>query len=187
MEAKLGSYEATQYLIDRGHTKICHIGTSAESPTGRERRTGFERAMRDASLTVETGMIEYGHWTVQGGYEAMLRLLAKRQEMTALFAGNDLLAFGAMRALHEVGRRVPENVSIIGFDGWQLSEHTTPALTTMHVDRGRVGVLAAQAVMRRLRSPEEPGQCVRVPATLIERASVARIGVPSVSSPVPSD
>jgi len=175
METLKGAYEATEYLLRQGHREIVHLGTLGSTPTGRERTEGYRQAMEETGLPVDSHMIEYGHHTVQGGYEAMLRLLAKRQEMTAVFAGNDLLAFGAMRALHEVGRRVPEDISIIGFDNWHLSQHTTPPLTTMQVDRARMGQIAGRMAVDRFCNPERKGGIVRLPATLVERDSVCRI------------
>ena len=126
------SYAATRYLLRLGHTRIGVITSrgDARTPHCRDRLDGYANAIAEAGLVVDDDLVIYTEWSVQGGYEGMLRILARGGAgISAVFAGNDLLAFGAMRALSESRLRVPEDMSIMGFDDWTLASHSVPSLT----------------------------------------------------------
>ena len=173
--------QATDHLIRTGHERIVHLGGKPDSATENERLAGYVHAMQEADLVVEPSFVQYTMWTAQSGYEATLRVLAARNGATAIFAGNDLLALGALRALHESGVRVPDDMSIIGFDDWPFAEHTAPPLTTMRIERKRYGQLAAQMALDRMHHPEGIGTIQRAAAMLIVRESTANAAVASGS------
>jgi len=180
-ENEQAAYTATRHLIELGHTRISHLGYLPDSST-EERYTGFCRAMEEAGLTVDDSLVEVPNynldhhvvWTLQAGYERMLRILAKCPDVTALFAANDALALGAMRAAKECGRSIPEDFSVVGFDDRDIAKHSIPALTTAHIDMGRVAQLAADAVFERFENPGRPGRIQRIDAPLVVRDSTTR-------------
>ena len=171
------STEAVRHLTDLGHERIAILTSKPDARNlhPKERLDGYERAMAEAGLSVDPDLVCYTDWSVQGGYEAMLRLLARGNRITALFAGNDRLAFGAMRAIHESRLRIPDDVSVIGFDDWELASHTDPPLTTMRVDRERYGQIAGRLVIERLLDPDRADSVQRFPAGLVVRSSTARL------------
>ncbi|NIA16403.1 MAG: substrate-binding domain-containing protein [Nitrospiraceae bacterium] len=165
-------YVATQHLISLGHERIAHIGGGRSNTCAQERSAGYQRALNEAGIRVEPGIMDSTDWTIQSGYEAMLKILATNGDVTGVFAAGDPLALGAIRALSECGKRVPDDVSVIGFDDYSFSKHLVPSLTTMRTDRPRIGSLGAQLVLRRLREPDCASRKTLLPAVLIERDSV---------------
>ena len=134
----------TQHLIDLGHRSIAHLAFASEDfESVAMRRTGWERALLAAGLVPDPALLAYADISAQSGYVAMLKLLSRRRPFTALFAGNDTIAFGAIRALRESGRRVPEDVAVVGYDDIPLAAYAHPALTTMRVDPMARGTDAA--------------------------------------------
>ena len=127
--------KVTQHLIDLGHQRIAHLAFASEDfESVAMRRTGWERALLAAGLVPDPALLAHADISALSGYVAMLKLLSRKQPFTALFAGNDTIAFGAMRALRESGRRVPEDVAVVGYDDIPLAAYAHPALTTLRVD-----------------------------------------------------
>jgi len=127
----LGGYEATQYLIGLGHKRIgCISGPSPVTPSA-QRLQGFEQAMREAGLPIDPSLIVSGDFRYQSGESAMQKLLDNPQPPTAVFAFNDMMALGAIRAIYNKNLKVPSDISLIGFDDIPLSQAIFPTLTTM--------------------------------------------------------
>ncbi|MCM0650088.1 LacI family transcriptional regulator [Clostridium swellfunianum] len=127
------AYEGTKYLIKLGHRDIMFISDHIQNiSAGFQRMTGSKRAMEESSLKFEEEAISYGPVTYEAGYEATKRFLDKGKKFTAIFAYSDELAMGAMAALFDAGIRVPEEVSVLGFDDLQIASRIRPALTTIH-------------------------------------------------------
>ncbi|WP_099222318.1 LacI family DNA-binding transcriptional regulator [Listeria costaricensis] len=168
-----GGYMATKHLIELGHRAIGIIIADASFYNVFERFEGYKACMRDYGITVKQEWITSGDQTMEGGYQATHALM--KTEITALFATNDLMAVGAYRAALECGKRVPDDLSVIGFDDIELSEFMTPPLTTIRQPIYQLGEIAAQFLLRKIEHPEEKmGNC-ELDLTLIERGSTKRI------------
>ncbi len=181
---------AMNYLIKKGHRQIAFIdGSVLRGPDSiskfyavERRRIGYRTALFDAGLPVEPELIEFGDLGATGGYQACQRLLERHVSFTALFCANDETAIGAIQALRGAGLRVPEDVSIIGFDDIAMAAHLTPALTTIRVNKEALGAIAVKQLLERLKEPEGISTSTVLEVELVERASV--ISPASVSSRV---
>lgn len=146
LDERAGAAEATRFLLDLGHRTVHHVRVPNEGGPG-ERSTGWAEALRAAHRRVPTAV--QATWEARSGYEAGIAL-AERKGVTAVLCGNDELAIGVVRGLFDRGRRVPDDVSVVGFDDQPFAEFVRPALTTVRQrfpDLGRtaVGLLLAQA------------------------------------------
>lgn len=145
-------YLATRHLISLGHTEIRHVCGPARWWAAQDRREGWRTALTEAGLPVFEPV--EGDWSCESGYAAGQRLLHDAA-MTAVFAANDDMAIGLIRALHDGGRPVPEDVSVIGIDDVPAARYLRPALTTLAPDFDRT---AADAVTTLIRELDEPGR-----------------------------
>ncbi|MFJ6269221.1 LacI family DNA-binding transcriptional regulator [Pseudarthrobacter oxydans] len=129
---ELGARLATQHLIDLGHTDIAHFAGSMDWFDGRVRKRGWEAALRDAGLA--PGLCPEGDWSPRWAYETALQLVREEKIPQAIFAASDHTALGLIRAFAENGVRVPEDVSVVGFDDIEGSDYFLPPLTTVRQD-----------------------------------------------------
>jgi DNA-binding LacI/PurR family transcriptional regulator len=159
--------EATQYLVSLGHKSVHHLSIpSWNGPT--RRLSGWRSALEEAGISVPKPVL--AGWTAAGGYECA-RKLAADPDVTALLCGNDDIALGAIRAMHEAGRAVPADVSIIGFDDVPMARFYTPALTTVRQDFKALGKTCF-AELQSVLNPGLPGGRQRQPrASLVIRES----------------
>jgi LacI family transcriptional regulator len=142
--------------------------------TGANRIAGFQRAMDDAGREVDQALMVPGDWTRQGGYTAMRALLAgpKRRRPDAVFCANDLMAIGALDALHEVGLEVPREVAVAGFDDVDAATIVSPALTTAFNPAYDTGVNAGRLLISRLNGQYDGGgRTIVLPCPLVVRDS----------------
>ena len=169
-----GGYEASCYLLEQGHKNIgCICGPANLSPSS-QRLAGYYRAMEEAGITPEKEWIVEGRLTADSGYNAAMKLLENGQPPSALFVGNDLMAMGVICALQTRGYKVPEDVSIVGYDDIELSAYTSPPLTTFHQPKGDLGKLAANTLIDRIENPELKTQIRTLRSALVERQSVSK-------------
>jgi LacI family transcriptional regulator len=178
-----GAYEAVSYLIARGHRHIGLIGSLPNAyPSIEERRRGYLLALHDHAIGAP--YFADSHISIQEATAATTALLHTSPQITALFCCNDEMAITAMQVAQELGRRLPDDLSIIGFDNIDLAEHVTPGLTTMHVDKISMGRLAVQLLANRVEHPSASCVTAVLQPTLIERESVSAISatVASVST-----
>jgi LacI family transcriptional regulator len=165
-----GAAKAVNHLIARGHRHIGLIGSQADSyPSILERRQGYLNALAQHGL--EPFIEDSALWR-QEAYDATCRLIARAPEITAIFACNDEVALGVLNALQENGLRVPDHISLIGFDNIDLVQEVMPPLTTMHVDKGLMGVMAVRHLVDRASDPNRTPLKTLVTTRLIERGSV---------------
>ncbi|MGW6738243.1 LacI family DNA-binding transcriptional regulator [Streptomyces sp. NPDC055013] len=170
IDAAAGLEQGMAHLVAAGHRRIGMLD-GVHGPA--LRRRAFLELARRHGLPVDDGWIALSpEHSVAGGEAGMERLLDARPDITAVFGFNDLIAVGAMRAARRRGRRVPEDLAVMGFDGLSLGELVEPALTTLHIDKRRLGRLAVEQVAR-LRAGEEPlrGAAAWVVPELVVRAS----------------
>ncbi|MDO4506501.1 MAG: LacI family DNA-binding transcriptional regulator [Spirochaetales bacterium] len=132
IDNKQGAYCATKYLIEHGHKNIGIIGGTLDSEVSCDRYEGFLKAMKENNLSfdVETSY-EKSKFSMEGGYSAVENLIEKNKSITAFFAMSDVMAMGACRKLNELGYRVPDDFSLVGFDGIKLGNYFFPRLTTI--------------------------------------------------------
>lgn len=168
-----GGYLAGRYLIDRGHRDIGAIPGQLERNTGGGRHAGFLKALSEANIAVRDEWIVQGDFEPESGHKAMQQILSQKQRPTAVFCGGDIMAMGAICAADEMGLRVPQDISVIGYDNVRNARYFTPALTTVHQPKEQLGVTALDMLLERILSKREQQQTIEVQPTLIERRSVA--------------
>jgi len=176
IDNRRGGLEAAGYLVAQGHRIVGTITGPLDWPSARARLDGYRDAVRVAGLPADRTLVEAGvDWGVDGGRRAAERLLGSAPKLTAIFAQSDLLALGAIAALRSHGLRVPEDVSVIGFDDIPVSSIFDPPLTTVRQPMREVGALAARLVGDRAASPGRGRATHHVlRAPLVIRGSVAR-------------
>lgn len=168
-----GSYLATRHLIEMGHQRIGIIKGPEKYKTLEERFHGYLAALADAHLPITQSFIQpsISHGVSRKGYLEMEQLLNLENPPTAVFATSDRAAFGAMDAIRDRGLRIPEDISIIGFDNAETSEHTNPPLTTVSFDKKAMGVLTVRRMQEIITGKSiEPCKAV-ISARLIVRGS----------------
>ena len=148
---KTAARTATRHLISLGHKRIAHIPFASLTYSGAsDRFAGYRLALRSAKLKYDEQLFEPADFSAQSGYDAMKRILSRRKTLTALFAGNDTIALGAMAALREKGLRIPEDVAVVGYDNLANAQFAYPPLTTIDshaVEQGELVAFAALALM----------------------------------------
>ena len=170
-----GGRLATQHLIDFGHRRIAFIAGDPKHPDANERLRGYRFALEAAGIAYEPALVAPGEYHEVSGQLAVNHLLEARQQFTAIFAANDQMAVGATLALHRRSLRVPEDVSLVGFDDLPTSLFAIPPLSTVHHPAHDIGRLAA-ASMLQLLSGTKPKAEVPAP-TFIARESSRRVRV----------
>jgi DNA-binding LacI/PurR family transcriptional regulator len=171
VDNRLGARMATEHLVSLGHRRVAHVAGAPELGISDERVQGYRDALAAAGIEPDPELLAVGSFTEEGGYEATVAL--RSAELTAVFAANDLSAIGVIHAIVESGRRVPEDVSVVGFDDLRLSRHTTPPLTTIHQPALEIAQRATQLLLD-LASGREVGQVRHLLAPeLIVRGSTA--------------
>ena len=166
------AYQAVEYLIRKGHQHIGLVGSEPTSyPSLKQRRGGYSRALRENEIT--SSYIANFNIRKEAAHDPVIRLMKEHPQITALFGVNDLVAVNTISAMQEIGLRVPQDVSVIGYDDIDLAVNAKPALTTFHVDTVTMGRTAVQLLMARLEYPEAARVTLTIHPTLIERESVA--------------
>jgi LacI family transcriptional regulator len=168
----MGAYRATEHLIGLGHRQIAHIAGIMERDDAQQRHYGYCRALEDAGLPVDETLIIEGNYVEQSGVVATEMLFTRGRPFSAIFAANDQMAYGARLALYRRGIRVPQDVSLVGFDDQPHSAYITPPLTTIRQPAVQMGEVAAAAILHRIRG--EPYTIPQFPAELIVRESTQR-------------
>lgn len=164
-----GSRVAVEHLLGLGHETVVHLAGPVGSYAGQRREDAWRQALLDAGRTVPP--VRRGDWSAASGYEVGLEIA--RTDATAVFAANDQMALGLLRALAESGRRVPADVSVVGFDDVPDAVAFLPPLTTVHQDFAEVGRRLVTGVLRQLAEHTTPHGTTLVPTRLVERASTA--------------
>jgi DNA-binding LacI/PurR family transcriptional regulator len=165
-----GGREATQHLLDLGHRRIAYIAGPVEEWDSVERQRGYEEALRAHGLVVDPALIVRGNGWPEGGKEAIRQLLALPTPPTAVFCYNDVTALGAMRAAWAAGLRVPQDLSVVGFDDIDLAHCFEPPLTTIAQPTRQMGEKAVQMVLNLVAGAEFVENCV-LPSLLVVRES----------------
>ncbi|SEK75492.1 transcriptional regulator, LacI family [Paenibacillus sp. OK003] len=174
VDDRQASYQATAYLIEKGHTDIAMIGgTPWDTVAGIPRVEGYRQALADHGIPFEETKIAYGNFHMESGRSAMAKLLEEAPPFTALFAASDEMAIGAMGMAFEKGIKVPEELSIIGYDDLNLAKIIYPPLTTIHQPLAEMGRIAVEKLITLI---EEQGE---VPSSIVSHSIVERQTVKS--------
>ncbi|MDD1508645.1 MULTISPECIES: LacI family DNA-binding transcriptional regulator [unclassified Pseudomonas] len=169
-----GAYLATRHLLELGHRRIVCIGGPASTQVVQLRAGGYRRALDEAGI--EAQAVVDCAFTSPAGHAAAQVLLAGEQRPTAIFAGNDMIALGVLRAAAERGLQVPQQLSVVGFDDIEVSRYLHPALTTVGQRIGQLGEQAAERLLARIRKPGLAAEQRLIEPTLMLRESTAAIG-----------
>ncbi|AGB17938.1 LacI family DNA-binding transcriptional regulator [Thermoanaerobacterium thermosaccharolyticum] len=172
-----GGYIATKYLIENGHKNILFVSPKIKANgVVEERLKGYEKALNEAGLLFNKNNV-YEHETAITIDECINlgRKLSNRRDVTAIFATADIMAVGIMSGLQEMGVRIPDDISIIGFDDLDISRITSPRLTTIHQDAEKKGLIAAEMMITYLKEHNVKNRKVILPVHLVERESVRKI------------
>ncbi|MGZ3097558.1 LacI family DNA-binding transcriptional regulator [Streptomyces sp. H62] len=164
---------ATRHLIDLGHETVWHVSGPEEWLDAAGRRAGWRDTLESAGRPVPP--VLEGDWTPASGYRNGL-ILGNIPDVTAVFVASDDMAFGVIRALHELGRRVPQDISVVGVDDIALAEYCSPSLTTVAQPFAEMGALAVAHLMRHIADPAAAPEPAAVEPALIVRASTAPLG-----------
>jgi LacI family transcriptional regulator len=172
----LGGRTATEVLLAQGHRRIGFLNNVDDIPATRGRLEGYLAALANAGVPVRDDWIRAAESDTQGGLTAARTVLASEDRPTALFCFNDRMAMGAYHAAAELGLRIPEDLSVVGFDNQEfIAEGVRPGLTTVALPHYEMGAWAVQNLIRVIDQPQKGGpEQVRLPCPLIERGSVSR-------------
>ena len=168
-----GAEAAVRHLHGLGHRRIATITGMLESRPGIDRLRGYRAAAQALGLGYRDEYVVYGDFYAESGREHTARLLALPERPTAIFAAADMMAIGAIRAVAEAGLRVPEDVSVVGFDDIQLATHINPPLPTLRQDKLGLGAAAADALVARIAHDEGRPPLRQLPVELVVRGSTA--------------
>ena len=176
---RMGLKLVVNHLKGLGHTRIGYLAGDIEKVSGWERLNAIRLVMGEAGLSLGSELVAVSNWTLQGGYDACRQLFGRAPDLTALVASSDILALGALAALREMGRRVPEDVSVTGFDNFPNSRFSAPPLTTLQYPSYQMGQLAAQHIIKQIFNPTLPARRFVLPVKLLERSSTGPAGFSS--------
>jgi LacI family transcriptional regulator len=169
-----GGYEATRYLLERGHRRIGHLCGDLRYSTARGRLAGYKQALAESGLRFDKTLVYGGDsWAPVVGREGIAHLIALSDPPTAVFAASDDLALSALEELHSQGVRVPEGLALVGFDDIDEASEALPALTTMHIPLMEIGERAADLLLDVIQSEQQsaPGRLELVPVELVMRGT----------------
>jgi len=174
-----GGYDATRYLIELGHRRIGFITGSLDLGCSIDRMAGYHAALTEFGLPVDPALIREGDFMQPAGYTGARDLLALQQRPTAIFASNDVSAFGVMEAVRDCGLRIPEDISIVSFDDIPQASHVNPPLTTVRQPLEQMGRVATRMLLETIADRQRPAARVELPTELVIRASCRPIATAS--------
>lgn len=166
------SFDATWHLVELGHRRIAYLGDRHGRQSDAERLTGYRKALREGRLPQPRDLVVHGDGKPEGAGPAIAKLLALPEPPTAVFCYNDMSALGAIRSIRGAGRRVPEDISIVGFDDLFFSQYIEPPLTTIRQPMRQMGRMAMETLLHLL-AKRGAAHSRKVPGELIVRESAA--------------
>ncbi len=175
VDNRQGAYMAVRYLLDLGHRRIGHISNAPFSyASSSDRREGYRRALLEAGIAYDEALVLAGEFTASSGYAPMQALLDLPYPPTAVFVGSDVVALGAMEAVRERGLRIPDDISLIGFDDILYARYTTPPLTTVRIPAYDLGRSAGSLLLKIIRGDSLPDTRFLLPTELVVRRSTIK-------------
>ncbi|WP_282847801.1 LacI family DNA-binding transcriptional regulator [Microbacterium oxydans] len=173
VDLKLASRVAFEYLHGLGHHELAHISGPDDLSPARERESGFTSAAAAAGRP--DPLIVHADFSEAGGYEAVERILTERPAVTAIYAGTFPQSVGALKALHMLGRRVPEQVSLLSYDDLPMAAYLEPSLTTLKLPLQELGTSAVDELVRQLQGQTPRDLTLNARIRIVERESVASL------------
>ena len=180
-----GGHAATEHLISMGHTRIGFINGEPWMEAAKDRFKGYRRALATADLPFDPALVRDGDWMSGTGFDATLSLLKEPRPPSAIFCANDLMALGALEAVKQLGLRVPDDVSVMGYDDQEISRHTHPPLTTLVLPNYEMGRAAIELLMVVAAGDERqrPRRAItKIDGPLVLRDTVARLAASGVET-----
>ncbi|EGR0682944.1 substrate-binding domain-containing protein [Vibrio cholerae] len=171
-----GGYMAAKHLIECGYKEIGCITGPLIRHQAQMRYEGYKRALAEAGIAINPDWIVESDFECEGGYQAFEKLYQRGKLPSALFVSNDMMAMGVIQAASQRGLRVPDDLSLIGYDDVHIAKFMTPALTTIHQPKYRLGKAAVDTLLYRLENPDTTAQVVQLEPTLVVRNSVRKLG-----------
>lgn len=171
VDSVLGGFQATNHLVGLGHRRIAHISGPARVSASADRYEGYCQALRRAGISIDSDLVADGDFRQDRGYRAMNQLLDRKTGMTAVFAGSDYMALGALEAIYERGLKAPDDIAVVGFDDISFARLHLVQLTTVAQPKYDIGAIAARMLLERIGdlSADRPPQKVVLPPKLVIR------------------
>lgn len=163
------SYLCSELLIRNGSSKIAYITGSATTSTAAERLEGYKSALKHYQIPYSDNLIQQGDYTLESGYNALLNLERAGIKYSAILSANDLMALGAMKALSELGKKIPEEIEIIGYDNIVYGQYTDPPLTTVQQPTTEMGRKSVDLIIRAIEETLKSVECIRLQPRLLRR------------------
>ena len=169
----LGGYLATKALIDAGHRKIGIITGNLKKSVAQNRLQGYKNALSEAKIALNPHWIVESHFDFEGGALGIQSLLTQSSRPTAVFCCSDTIAVGAYQAIQQQGLRIPQDLSIMGYDDIELARYLSPPLSTICQPKAELGKLAVEALLQRIKNPNENYRTLVLEPTCILRGSIS--------------
>ena len=170
--SELGGYLATKALIDAGHRKIGIITGNLKKSVAQNRLQGYKNALSEAKIALNPHWIVESHFDFEGGVLGIQSLLAQSSRPTAVFCCSDTIAVGAYQAIQQQGLRIPQDLSIMGYDDIELARYLSPPLSTICQPKAELGKLAVETLLQRIKNPNENYRTLVLEPTCVLRESV---------------
>ncbi len=164
-----GGFLATEYLIKKGHKRIALIDGFLHKSPAKGRSEGYKKALDKYRIPLDESLVSVGDINIEDGYERTKQMLKKNLDFTAIFAYNDMMAFGAMQAIKEKGLRIPEDIGLVGYDDIPFSSHISPALTTIRLKKQELGVESVKLLFSRINGSRKKMKKIILDVELIIR------------------
>lgn len=171
--SEYGGYLATKALIKAGHRAIAIITGSLRKSLAQNRLKGYQKALAETGITARSEWIIESHFDFAGGIDGMNRLLALNEKPSAVFACSDTIAVGVYQALWAVGLRVPQDISVVGYDDIELAKYLSPPLSTVSQPKAELSKLAVETLLKRIKNPNAEKQTLLLTPEYIQRQSIA--------------
>ncbi len=172
-----GAYKATKHLIEYGHQEIAHICGDMNKFSGFKRLEGYKKALNEEGFPIKEEYIVEGDFTEDSGYEAAKKLFSKKNKITSVFASSDTMAIGAMRFIKEIGLKIPDDISIVGYDDIKIAGYISPSLTTIRVSMLEMASIAVKSLIKFIEKDIVYPKYNTVTTDLIIRESSKKINV----------
>lgn len=168
-----GMYQATNHIIQQGYQKIAYVCAKPMASSGQERILGCQKAVKENGLPSNYFRLETCEETIESSYQKVKKIISANDDIDAIFAWDDRLAMGAVRAIREAGLSIPDDIALVGYDDTEISKYQTPSLTTVRQPSKKIGELAANILFERIKSkkPVKIRQVILKPELVIRKSS----------------
>jgi len=164
-----GGFLATEYLIKKGHKKIALINGFLYKSPAKGRLEGYKKALKKYRISLDESLMSVGDINIEDGYERTKQMLENNLDFTAIFAYNDMMAFGVIQAIKEKGLRIPEDIGLVGYDDIPFSSLISPALTTIRLKKQELGVESVKLLFSRINGSRKKIKKIMLDVELISR------------------